>query len=389
MDNNLKLKLTSSAKRVFVIVADSLGVGAAPDADKYFNDGRTDAGANTLESALRAKPRELPTLSSLGFFNIDGVNVGRQSSSPIAAYGRMLELSCGKDTITGHRELTGIVSKVAPPTYPSGFPDELIAEFERETGRRVLCNKPYSGTEVLLDYGRQHIESGALIVYTSGDSVFQIAAHESVVSPEQLWEYCRIARRLLVGEHEVGRVIARPFIGEYPNYTRTANRRDFAFPPTEATMLDKLKERGRDVIGIGKIGDIFAGKSLDLDIHTESNRDGIEKTLEAADRDFNGLCFVNLVDFDSQFGHRRNAVGYSDAIAELDCGLERLIAKLSSEDVLMLTADHGCDPTYFGTDHTREYVPLIVYGESVASGNMGTLIGFSNVADAVLVFLEA
>lgn len=387
MDNSLKFKLNKNARRIFMIVADSLGVGAAPDSALYYNAGKTDVGANTLESALKAKPQAMPTLSSLGLFNIDGVTVGKKSAEPIAAYGRMSELSQGKDTITGHRELAGIISKLAPPTYPNGFPESIISEFEKITGHKVLCNKPYSGTDVLIDYGKQHIDSGALIVYTSGDSVFQIAAHEDIVPHEKLWEYCKAARKILVGEHEVGRVIARPFTGEYPNFTRTSNRRDYAFPPTETTMLDKIKAQGLDVIGVGKIGDIFAGKSIGQDIHTESNADGIEKTLDIADREFNGICFVNLVDFDSKFGHRRNSEGYSDAIAELDHGLSRLLLKLREDDVLILTADHGCDPAYYGTDHTREYVPLIVFGNRVTAGNVGTLTGFTNAADAVLKLL--
>ncbi len=370
------------AKRVFLIVLDSFGIGELPDAADF-----GDKGANTLRSCFGTGKLDVPNMQSLGLFNIDGVEVGAKTTAPKAAYMRISERSKGKDTTTGHWEIAGLVSERAFPTYPNGFPDEVISRFEQATGRKVLCNKPYSGTKVIADYGQQHVETGALIVYTSADSVFQIAAHESIVPVEQLYKYCEIARDILVGEHAVGRVIARPFEGEHP-YTRTSRRHDFSLVPPKETLLDKLKASGKDVIGVGKIYDIFAGKGLTDQDRTIGNAADMEITSRYQQQDFNGLCFTNLVDFDMSFGHRRDADGYANALNEFDKWLGGFISAMRSDDVLMITADHGCDPCHTGTDHTREYIPLLIYGEGIAPQNYGTLSGFDNIAMAVLKLLE-
>lgn len=371
------------AKRVFLIVLDSFGIGELPDAADF-----GDKGANTLRSCFVTGKLDVPNMQGLGLFNIDGVEVGEKANSPKAAYMRISEKSKGKDTTTGHWEIAGIVSERAFPTYPDGFPDEVISKFEQATGRKVLCNKPYSGTKVIADYGQQHVETGALIVYTSADSVFQIAAHESIVPVEQLYKYCEIARDILVGEHAVGRVIARPFEGKHP-YTRTSRRHDFSLVPPKETLLDKLKAAGKDVIGVGKIYDIFAGKGLTDQDRTIGNAADMEITSRYQQQDFNGLCFTNLVDFDMSFGHRRDADGYANALNEFDRWLGGFISEMRSDDVLMITADHGCDPCHTGTDHTREYIPLLIYGNGIAPQNYGTLSGFDNIAKAVLKLLQA
>ncbi len=368
-------------KRVFVIVADSFGIGSAPDAADF-----GDEGANTLLSCYRTGLLSVPNLARLGLFNIDGVDCGEKASSPISDYGRLRELSRGKDTTIGHWELAGIVSEKPLPTYPNGFPPEVIAEFEKATGRKVLCNRPYSGTKVIADYGEEHMKTGSLIVYTSADSVFQVAAHEDVVPVETLYEYCRAARRILTGDHNVGRVIARPFVGVPGNFTRTKNRHDFSVEPPSATMLDELKEAGFDVIGVGKIGDIFCGRGLTASVRTSGNEDGMDKTIAYAKEDFCGLCFVNLVDFDMLYGHRNDPCGYAQALSAFDKRLGELIALLGSEDLLIITADHGCDPTFPGTDHTREYVPFLYYAENCGK-NLGTLEGFFHVSRAVKAWL--
>ena len=370
------------AKRVFLIVLDSFGIGELPDAADF-----GDKGANTLRSCFGTGKLDVPNMQSLGLFNIDGVEVGEKAATPKAAYMRISEKSKGKDTTTGHWEIAGLVSERAFPTYPDGFPDDIISKFEQATGRKVLCNKPYSGTKVIADYGQQHVETGALIVYTSADSVFQIAAHESIVPVEQLYKYCEIARDILVGEHAVGRVIARPFEGEHP-YTRTSRRHDFSLVPPKETLLDKLKAAGKDVIGVGKIYDIFAGKGLTDKDRTIGNAADMEITSRYQQQDFNGLCFTNLVDFDMSFGHRRDADGYANALNEFDRWLGGFISEMHSDDVLMITADHGCDPCHTGTDHTREYIPLLIYGDGIAPQNYGTLSGFDNIAKAVLKLLE-
>lgn len=370
------------AKRVFLIVLDSFGVGELPDAADF-----GDNGANTLRSCFNTGKLNVPNMAKIGLFNIDGVDFGEKESAPSGAVMRLSELSNGKDTTTGHWEIAGIVSEKPFPTFPDGFPSEVIAEFEKRTGRKTLCNKPYSGTKVIADYGEESIKTGALIVYTSADSVFQIAAHESVVPVEKLYEYCEIAREILQGDFAVGRVIARPFEGEYP-FTRTPRRHDFSLIPPKTTMLDVLKENGLDVIGVGKIYDIFAGKSVTECDRKIGNSVDMDITSEYQKKDFHGLCFTNLVDFDMLYGHRRNAVGYAQALNEFDAWLGGFMAKMRSDDVLIITADHGCDPCHSGTDHTREYIPVMVYGNEIKPLNLGTRTGFCDIAATVLELLN-
>lgn len=370
------------AKRVFLIVLDSFGVGELPDAADF-----GDNGANTLRSCFNTGKLNVPNMAKIGLFNIDGVDFGEKERAPSGDVMRLSELSKGKDTTTGHWEIAGIVSEKPFPTFPDGFPSEVIAEFEKRTGRKTLCNKPYSGTKVIADYGEESIKTGALIVYTSADSVFQIAAHESVVPVEKLYEYCEIAREILQGDFAVGRVIARPFEGEYP-FTRTPRRHDFSLIPPKTTMLDVLKENGLDVIGVGKIYDIFAGKSVTECDRKIGNSVDMDITSEYQKKDFHGLCFTNLVDFDMLYGHRRNAVGYAQALNEFDAWLSGFMAKMRSDDVLIITADHGCDPCHSGTDHTREYIPVMVYGNEIKPLNLGTRTGFCDIAATVLELLN-
>ncbi|MBO4890464.1 MAG: phosphopentomutase [Lachnospiraceae bacterium] len=382
------------AKRVILIVMDSFGIGEEPDAAEF-----GDAGTNTLRSCTKSEYFAAPNLARMGLLKIDGVEtaskLAEQDIEPSGTYARLRERSMGKDTTIGHWEIAGLISPDPLPTYPDGFPPEVIDEFEAQTGRKVLCNLPYSGTKVINDYGDEHVRTGDLIVYTSADSVFQIAAHEDIVPCEQLYEYCRIARRILTGRHGVGRVIARPFIGTSGNYTRTPRRHDFSLEPPKDTMLDVLKDNGKDVIGIGKIHDIFAGKGLTEYTYTSGNEDGIARTLEYMDKDFDGLLFVNLVDYDMLYGHRRDIDGYAKAVAFFDAKLPEIVAKLREDDILMITADHGCDPGYLATtDHTREYVPLLCCGKDFApakgtkGGNLGTKPTFADIAASVLAYLE-
>ena len=374
-----------SMKRVFLVVLDSFGIGELPDAADY-NDKNT----NTLRSVFGSPYFHMPNMAKLGFFNIDGIEVGDKTEDIKAVIARMAEASRGKDTTIGHWEIAGMISEKPMPVYPEGFPTEIIDEFEKRTGCKTLCNKPYSGTKVIQDYGEEHQKTGALIVYTSADSVFQIAAHEDVVPVEKLYEYCKIAREILQGEHGVGRVIARPFVGENGNYTRTAGRHDFSLMPPKTTMLDVLKEKGYDVLAIGKINDIFAGKGITEHVYTTSNADGMEKTLRWMDRDFNGLCFVNLVDFDMLYGHRNDIDGYAKALAEFDAKLPEMLAKLGADDVFMITADHGCDPGYtVSTDHSREYTPFVMYGPGIKPENKGTRSSFADIGATVLALLHA
>lgn len=369
-------------KRVFLFVLDSVGIGEMPDAADY-----GDEGSNTLLAASKSPYFSMPNMRKLGYFNIDGVEIGEKEAHPAASFVRMMELSKGKDTTTGHWEIAGIISKSPMPTYPDGFPEEIIAEFEKETGRKVICNKPYSGTDVIRDYGEEHMKTGALIVYTSADSVFQVAAHEEVVPVETLYHYCEIARKILHGKHGVGRVIARPFVGTPGNFTRTSRRHDFSLVPPQTTMLDQLKDAGYDVLAVGKINDIFAGKGITDFIRTDGNADGIEKTIKWMDRDFNGLCFINLVDYDMLYGHRNDVDGYAKALTYFDEQLPRILEKMQDEDILMITADHGCDPSTPSTDHSREYVPLILYGKQIKAGiNYGTRKGFGDIGATVLSY---
>ncbi|MBR3817352.1 MAG: phosphopentomutase [Clostridia bacterium] len=371
-------------KRVFLVVLDSVGIGELPDAKDY-----GDEGSNTLKSCMTVKECKLPNLKRLGLFNIDGIDYGEKETLPVGAYGRCAERSKGKDTTTGHWEICGLVSEKPFPTYPDGFPDEIISEFEKRTGRRVICNKPYSGTDVIRDYGKEHLESGALIVYTSADSVFQIAAHEKEVPVKKLYEYCRIARELLRGDHAVGRVIARPFEGEYPDFKRTARRHDFSLVPPADTLLDVLEAKGYDVIPIGKIYDIFAGKGLEKAIPTVSNRDGMTKMYEMLSADFKGLCFVNLVDFDMTYGHRNDVTGYAKALTEFDSFLGEFIPEMKEDDLLIITADHGCDPLTPSTDHSREYTPVLVYSKGIESVNLGTRKSFADIGKTVADIFSA
>lgn len=368
-------------KRVFLIVLDSFGVGEMPDAADF-----GDVGANTLRSCFNTGHLNIPNMQMLGLFNIDGVSVGERCKAPIGAYLKIAELSKGKDTTTGHWEIAGCVSKKPFPTFPNGFPPEIIEKFEKATGRKVLCNKPYSGTKVIADYGREHVETGALIVYTSADSVFQIAAHEDIVPVDTLYEYCRIARDILVGDYAAGRVIARPFEGEHP-YTRTPRRHDFSLVPPKDTALDILKNNGKAVIGVGKIFDIFAGKGLTECDRQIGNTIDMEITSRYQKADWNGLSFTNLVDFDMQYGHRRDPEGYVAALNDFDRWLGRFIQEMSSDDALIITADHGCDPCHSGTDHTREHIPVLIYGNGIKSDNLGTRSGFGDIGATVLELL--
>ena len=365
------------AKRTFLIVLDSVGIGAMPDAANW-----GDEGSNTL-GVISAHPDFCcPNLEKMGLFQIDGV--GEKTHSTRTCYARMTESSKGKDTTIGHWEIAGIYSEKPLPTYPNGFPQEIIDAFEKATGRGTLCNLPYSGTEVIKDFGEEHVRTGKLIVYTSADSVFQIAAHEDVVPIEELYRYCKIARDLLQGEHGVGRIIARPFEGEYP-FKRTARRHDYSLQPPAKTMPSIMKENGFDTISIGKIYDIFAGEGFTESYPTVNNEDGMDKTLVAANRDFNGLCFINLVDFDMVYGHRNDVAGYARAMTAFDKRLGELLPLLRDDDLLIITADHGCDPQTPSTDHSREYTPMIAYGKKLKAGvDLGTRNSFADIGSTIL-----
>lgn len=371
-------------KRVFLTVLDSFGIGHAPDAADF-----GDFGANTLRSVALSGELEIPNLISLGLGNIDGVDAIGRSEKPLATYARLAEKSRGKDTTTGHWELMGIVSGNPMPTYPNGFPKEVIDAFTEATGYGVLCNMPYSGTDVIRDYGEEHLKAGKLIVYTSADSVFQIAAHGSILSDEELYRVCEKAREILTGKHAVGRVIARPFTtDENGNFVRTPNRRDFSVKPPRDTVLNELSRDGFDVIGVGKIGDIFAMSGITETYPTHSNREGMETATLLTERDFSGLAFINLVDFDSAYGHRQDSAGYARALSEFDRFLGEFIPRLKDGDVLMITADHGCDPSDDSTDHTREYVPFLMYTKNGEGRNLGTIDGFGFVGQTVKELLK-
>lgn len=369
-------------KRVFLIVLDSFGIGEMPDAGQF-----GDIGVNTLGTVAASPYFSMPNMEKLGLFHIDGVTCKKPEHEQTGCVARMTERSMGKDTTIGHWEIAGICSKEPLPVYPDGFPEEILQQFSERTGRGVLCNRPYSGTEVIKDFGDEHVKTGKLIVYTSADSVFQIAAHEDVVPVEQLYEYCRIAREILTGKNGVGRVIARPFVGESGSYTRTSRRHDFSLKPPAVTMLDQLKETGHDVIAVGKIYDIFAGQGITEHVYTGGNAEGIERTLEYLNKDFNGLCFVNLVDFDMLYGHRNDVDGYAGALTAFDEALPKMLAAMRKDDILMITADHGCDPGYkVSTDHSREYTPFVMYGSKVKPGNLGTRETFADIGATVLSY---
>ena len=370
-------------KRVFLMVLDSFGIGQLPDAERF-----GDVNVNTLGSCAKSSQLVIPNLLAAGLGNITGVTAVPAAAAPTGAYGRMAEMSMGKDTTIGHWELAGQVSPDPLPTYPEGFPEEILKPFREQTGRGVLANAPWSGTAVIEEYGAEHMRTGDLIVYTSADSVFQIAAHEDIVPPEQLYEYCRIARKLLQGKHGVGRVIARPFVGQPGSFQRTANRHDFSLEPSRVLLPEAVKNAGLASIGVGKIYDIFAGVGLTEHVYNKSNANGLEHTSGYAAKNFTGLCFVNLVDFDSQYGHRRDIDGYARALSEFDAWLPGFLAQLGDGDVLIVTADHGCDPGYEATtDHTREYVPVLVMGKQIKPVDLGTRKTFADLAATVAELL--
>jgi phosphopentomutase len=370
----------SKIKRVILIVMDSVGIGELPDAAEY-----GDAGSNTVGNIVKVCGGiNLPNLSRLGMGKIDGIDYLPVPESIDGSYTRMTEVSKGKDTITGHWEIAGLQLVNPFPTYPDGFPADVIKQFEKLTGRGVLANCTASGTEIIKEYGEEHVKTGKLIVYTSADSVFQIAAHEEVVPPEELYKICRMAREMLQGEHMVGRVIARPFVGQPGSFTRTSNRRDFSAEPTSDTILDKLNQKGMNVIAVGKIEDIFSKKGITRAEHTKDNNDGVNVTLKYMSQENTGIIFTNLVDFDMVFGHRNNPEGYKKALEEFDSRLPEIISAMGEDDVLIITADHGCDPTTPSTDHSREYVPVLIFGEHIQKDvNLGTRKTFADIANTI------
>ena len=366
-------------KRIFLIVLDSFGIGAMPDAPAF-----GDVGVNTLASCAGSSQLHIPNLIAAGLGSVDGVSCLPKTDKPLGAVARLTEASQGKDTTIGHWEIAGVVSPRPLPTYPEGFPQEVLDAFAQATGRGCLCNKPYSGTEVIRDYGKEHMETGKWIVYTSADSVFQVAAHEEVVPLEELYDACHKAREILRGEHGVGRVIARPFLGSpETGFQRTPRRHDYSLEPPAETMLDAIKAAGQDVIAVGKIHDIFAGQGDTQFVYNTSNANGMEHTDRFAGEDFHGLCFVNLVDFDMVYGHRNDVAGYAAAATEFDGQLAQLLELLGPEDLLLITADHGCDPATPSTDHSREMVPLLVWGQGVQPKDLGTVQGFGCIAVTV------
>lgn len=371
-------------RRVIIIVMDGVGIGPALDSDKY-----GDGNANTLGHVAKSKEGyKLPNLQRWGIGKIQEVNA-LEDEGAVASYGSMYEKSAGKDTITGHWEMMGVVLEKPFPTYPNGFPKEIMDKFEQEIGTKSIGNYPASGTVIINELGDEHVATGYPIVYTSGDSVFQIAAHEEVIPVEKLYEMCRKARNILVGEHAVGRVIARPFVGESGNYTRTSNRRDFAISPLKRTVLDACIDKGYEVKAVGKIEDIFNKRGITEAVHTKNNMDGVDKTIEFLKQDFDGVIFTNLVDFDMLYGHRNNTDGFAKALSDLDNRIEEIEANLKDDDIVIITADHGCDPTVEGTDHTRERVPLLVYNKRVAKGHdLQKRWGFIDIAETISEFFD-
>ena len=367
------------AKRVFLIVFDSLGIGGARDAKKF-----GDEGSNTLKSISKSKKFKLVNLKKMGLANIDGIDYLEKEKNPIASYARAEEKSNAKDSTTGHWEIAGLISKKPFPLFPNGFPQDFISKLEKLWGREIIVNKPYSGTQVLLDYGEEHIKTGKIIVYTSGDSVLQVACHNSVASIQELYKMCEQAREICSGEFAVGRVIARPFVGEYPNFVRTHDRKDYSLNPPKKTMLNIIQEKGLDVISVGKINALFNGYGITESYLTHSDLDGMEKIVELTKRDFKGLCFANLVDFDTEFGHRNNVDGYAQNLSNVDKVLGKLIKSLRKDDVLIITADHGCDPATPSTDHSRENVPVLIYQKGKESKNLGIFNSFTKIGDIVL-----
>ena len=371
-------------KRAIVIVLDGVGIGELPDADKY-----GDVGSNTLMNVKKAVPDlELTNMCKLGLGNIDGENLFEPTDNPKGIYGKMAEHSAGKDTTTGHWELAGIWLDKPFPTYKNGFPKEVIEEFEQAIGTKTLANYPASGTEIINKLGDEHIATGYPIVYTSADSVFQIAAHEDIVPIKKLYEMCEKARRILCGEHNVGRVIARPFTGSSGNYTRTANRKDYSVSPINTTVLDYIKSAGLEVAGVGKIEDIFNMQGITKTAHTTNNKDGIKQTIDYINEDFGGMIFTNLVDYDMLYGHRNNPKGFANALKEFDDRLPDIISAIKEEDILFITADHGCDPTTESTDHSREYVLVLGYGKKMKPRNIGVRDTYADLAKTIAEYLE-
>ncbi len=372
-------------KRVFLIVLDSCGAGAMPDSQAF-----GDVGVHTLKSCASSDYLSIPNLVKLGIGNIDGQSFLGQVEKPQGAVCRLAERSMGKDTTIGHWEIAGLISPEPLPTYPDGFPQEVLDAFTQATGRGCLCNKPYSGTDVIRDYGQEQLDTGKWIIYTSADSVFQVAAHEELIPLEELYDACHKAREILRGKHGVGRVIARPFVGNATDgFRRTSNRHDYSLEPPAKTLLDAVKEQGKASIAVGKIFDIFAGQGTTEHVFNRSNADGMAHTDHYAVQDFEGLCFVNLVDFDMVYGHRRDVDGYAKALTEFDTWLGQFLPKLREDDIVVITADHGCDPAYTATtDHTREYVPLVIAGPKVRPVNLGTRHSFADIAATVAELLD-
>lgn len=372
--------------RIIWIVIDSVGVGALPDAKSF-----GDEGVNTLGHIVKEfSDIKIPNMIKLGLGNIDGIDYINNIDSPIGSFGRCNEVSQGKDTTTGHWEMTGLLVDTPFKTFENGFPKEIIDEFERRTGRKVVANKPASGTAILDEFGEHQMKTGDVIVYTSADSVFQIAAHEDIIPLEELYEMCKIAREIMMGEYAVARVIARPYVGSCKGqFERTSNRRDYSLNPFDKTVLDNIKEKGLDVIGVGKIEDIFNGQGITEAIHTKDNMDGVDQTINYIKKENKGLIFTNLVDFDSKYGHRRNIKGYKEALEEFDARIPEIIKSMNDKDILIINADHGNDPAYKGTDHTREYIPLLVYGKDIKEGiNLGTRNSFADIGATVADILN-
>ena len=372
--------------RIIWIVIDSVGVGALPDAKSF-----GDEGVNTLGHIVKEfSDIKIPNMIKLGLGNIDGIDYINNIDSPIGSFGRCNEVSQGKDTTTGHWEMTGLLVDTPFKTFENGFPKEIIDEFERRTGRKVVANKPASGTAILDEFGEHQMKTGDVIVYTSADSVFQIAAHEDIIPLEELYEMCKTAREIMMGEYAVARVIARPYVGSCNGqFERTSNRRDYSLNPFDKTVLDNIKEKGLDVIGVGKIEDIFNGQGITGAIHTKDNMDGVDQTINYIKKENKGLIFTNLVDFDSKYGHRRNIKGYKEALEEFDARIPEIIEAMNDKDILIINADHGNDPAYKGTDHTREYIPLLVYGKDIKEGiNLGTRNTFADIGATVADILN-
>ncbi|MFR6018193.1 MAG: phosphopentomutase [Paraclostridium sordellii] len=371
--------------RVIWMVIDSVGIGALPDSEKF-----GDVNVNTLGNIVKAyKDIQLPNMIKLGLSNIDGIDSLDSIDNPIGSFGRASEVSKGKDTTTGHWEMTGVLVETPFKTYENGFPKEIIDEFERKTNRKVIGNKPASGTAILDELGEQQMKTGEVIVYTSADSVFQIAAHEEIIPLEELYKMCEIAREIMMGENAVARIIARPFVGKPGAFERTSNRRDYSLSPFEDTVLDTIKKSNLDVIGVGKIEDIFNKQGITEAIHTKDNMDGVDQTINYMKKENKGLIFTNLVDFDSKYGHRRDVEGYKKALEEFDARIPEIIANMKDDDILIINADHGNDPTYKGTDHTREYIPVLVYGKNINKGyNLGTRKSFADIGATVADMLN-